>query len=73
VGCLNKSCLLFQTSDCKWETELSILVVIVYFSVTLRDARRAGALLPLFFQKGGNGGGITFHHSIMGNLMVNKL
>jgi len=34
--------------------------IIVYFSVTLRDAWRAGALLPLFFQKGGNGGGANF-------------
>jgi len=28
-----------------------------YLSVTLRVERRAGALLPLFFQKGSNGGG----------------
>jgi len=41
--------------------------MIVYFSVTLRDAWRAGALLPLFFQKGGKGAELTFHHSIIGN------
>jgi len=35
-------------------TTLGILVIIVNFSVTLRDTRRAGALLLLFFQKGGN-------------------
>jgi len=43
---------------------LSVLVIIIivfqYFSVTLSDARRAGALLPLFFQKGGNGCGANF-------------
>jgi len=41
--------------------------VIVYFSITLRDAQRAGALLPLFFQKGRNGGGDNFssqHHRV---------
>jgi len=36
------------------------LVIIVYFSVTLRKARRVGALHPLFFQKGGKGGGANF-------------
>jgi len=36
------------------------LVIIVYFSVTLKDAQRGGALLPLFFQKGGKGGGDNF-------------
>jgi len=35
-------------------------MLLVYFSVTLRDAQRAGALFPLFFQKGGNGGGANF-------------
>jgi len=49
---------------------LSILVILVYFSVTLRDARRAGALLPLFFPKGGNGAELTFHYSIIENFMV---
>ena len=49
-----------QTSNCKWATALSILVIIVYFSVTLRDVRRAGALLPLFIQKGGDGDGANF-------------
>jgi len=44
-----------------------------YFSVTLRYARRAGALLPLFVQKGGNGAELTFHRSIIGNFMVNKI
>jgi len=34
--------------------------VTVYFSVTLKDAQRAGALLPLFFQKGSNEGGANF-------------
>jgi len=50
--------------------------IIVYFSVTLRDARRAGALralLPHFFQNGSNGAELTFHHSIIGNFMVNKV
>jgi len=60
VGCLNKSWLLLQTFNCKWTTALSILVIILFFSVTLRDVRRAGTLLPLFFQKGGNGGGGNF-------------
>jgi len=48
-GCLNKSWLLLETSNCKWATAFSILVILVYFSVTLRDARRAGGLFPLFF------------------------
>jgi len=42
---------------------LSILVKIVCFAVTLRYSQgqqRAGALLPLFFQKGSNGGGSNF-------------
>jgi len=46
VGCLNKSWLLLQNSNCKWATVLSILVIIVYFSVTLsycHGRRRAGA------------------------------
>jgi len=34
--------------------------IIVCFSITLRDAQRAGALLLLFFQKGSNGGGANF-------------
>jgi len=33
--------------------------MIVYFAVTLRDARRGG-LLPLFFEKRTNGGGANF-------------
>jgi len=37
-----------------------MLVVIMYFSITRRDVRRAGALLPLLFQKGGKGGGANF-------------
>jgi len=49
-----------QTYDCKWATALSILVIIVYFSVTFRDAGRAVALLPLFFEKGGKDGGANF-------------
>jgi len=61
-GMLNKSWILLQTSNCKRATALSalVIVIIVYFSVTLRDARSAGALLPLFFQQGGNGGGANF-------------
>ena len=62
ITMLNKSWLLLQNSNCKWETALWVLVIIIimYFSVTLRHARRAGALLPLFFQKGGNGYGANF-------------
>jgi len=60
VGCQNKSWLLLQTSNYEWATALSILVIILYFSIALRGARRAGALLPLFFQKGGKGDGANF-------------
>jgi len=59
VGCLNKSRLLLQNSNCKWATALSISVEIMYFAVTPRcfqGQQRAGTLLLLFFQKGSKGG-----------------
>jgi len=48
--------------------------IIVCFSIALRDVRRAGALLPLFFSKGKQQGRscLTFHHSIIRNFMVKK-
>jgi len=46
--------------------------MIVYFSVTLRDERE-GALLPLFFKREATWAELTFHHSIIGNFMVNKV
>jgi len=74
-GMLNKSGLLLQNSNCKWATALSVLVVIiiVYFSVTLRDARRAGGCFPCSFNREATGAELTFHHSIIGNFMVNKI
>jgi len=48
--------------------------IIVYFSVTLRDARRAGALLTLFFfKREATGAELTFYHSIIGNFMVDMI
>jgi len=63
----------FAIFNCKWATALSILVIIVYFSVTLRDTRRAGALLPCSFKREAKGRELTFHHSIIGNFMVNEI
>jgi len=71
VRCLNKSWLLLQTFNCKWATALSILVILVYFSVTHRDARRAGHCFPCSFIREATGAELTFHHSIIGNFMVN--
>ena len=45
----------------------------MYFSVTLRDAKRAGALLPFFFKREATEAELTFHNSIIGNFMVNKI
>jgi len=48
----------------------------VLFSYS-QGRRRAGTLrgkfLPLFFQKGSNGAELTFHHSILGNFVVNNI
>jgi len=41
-----------KTSNCKWATALSIFVIIVYFSVILRDARRAGKISSPVLSKG---------------------
>jgi len=50
--------------------------IIVYFSVTLRDAQRAGALLPQFFQKGSNGAGGNFssqyHREFHGKVLLKQ-
>jgi len=77
VECLNKSWLLLQTSSCKWATALSILVIIVYFSVTPRDlgerGHYGGNFFPCSFKREATGAELTFHHSIIGNFMVKDL
>jgi len=46
---LNNSWLLLQTSNCKWATASRVLVIIVYFSVTPRDAWERGHYGGNFF------------------------
>jgi len=62
-----------KTSNCKRATALSIFVIIVYFSVILRDARRAERCFPCSFKREAAGTELNFHRSIRGNFMVNKV
>ena len=73
MGCLNKAWLILQTSNCKWATVLSILVVIAYFSVTLRDARSARHCFLHSCKTEATGAELTFHHNITENFMANKI
>jgi len=44
----------------------------VFFSYSQRRVE-SGGIASLFFQKGGKGAELTFHHSIIGNFMVNEI
>jgi len=50
---------------------LSKLVIIVCFSVTLRDAQSAGSLLPCSMES--TGAELSFHHSIIGKFVVDEI
>ena len=73
MGCLSESWLPLQNSNCKWATALSILVIIVYFSVTPRDAGERGHCFPCSFKREATGAEVTFHDSITGNFMIQHL
>jgi len=44
----------------------------VFFSYS-QGHTESGGIASLFFQKGGKGAELTFHHSIIGNFMVNEI
>jgi len=52
---------------------MGILVIVVYFSVTPRDAGERGHFFPCSFKREAMGAELTFHHGIIGNFMVNKI
>jgi len=62
-----------QTSNCTWATALNILVITVYFSVTPSDTGERGHFFPCSFKREATGAELTFHHSFIGNFMVNKI
>jgi len=58
---------------CVQQCHICILVILVCFSVTPRDAGERGHSFPCSLKREATGSELTFHHSIVGKFMVNKI